>query len=54
MLNTGILLDKLQIDNIIPVYKKEDDTLFTNYRRISLLPIISKLFDKMFDITLQL
>ncbi len=48
VLNTAIFADKLNIAKIIPVYKKEDDTLFTNYRPISLLPTISKIFEKKY------
>ncbi len=46
MLNTVISPDKLKIAKIIPVYKKEDNTFFTNYRPISLLPTMSKLVEK--------
>ncbi len=38
MINIGIFPDKLQIAKIIPIYKKNDETLFTNYRQISLYP----------------
>ncbi len=46
MLNTGIFPDKLQISKIISIHKKLNDHLFTNYRPISLLPVISKIFEK--------
>ncbi len=45
MLNTVIFPDKLKIAKIIPLFKKDDENLFTNYRPISLLPTISKVFD---------
>ncbi len=47
MISTGIFPDKLKIAKINPIYKKEDETLFTNYRPISLLPAISKIFEKV-------
>ena len=47
MLCTGIFPDNLKIAKVNPVFKKDDDTQFTNYRPISLLPAISKIFEKV-------
>ena len=47
MINTGIFPDKLKLAKVCPIYKKDDENLFTNYRPISLLPAISKIFEKV-------
>ena len=39
---TGIVPDKLKISKVIPMFKSEDGTNFTNYRPISILPCFSK------------
>ena len=45
-LTTGIFPDKLKVAKIIPLFKKDDPHNFDNYRPISLLPAISKVFEK--------
>ncbi len=47
MLTTGIFPDKLKTAKVTPIFKKDDDTLFSNYRPISILPAISKIFEKV-------
>ena len=48
MLNTRIFPDNLKIAKVVPLYKKVDDRLFTNYRPISLLSSVSKIFERVF------
>ncbi|KAI0221008.1 hypothetical protein LSAT2_027557, partial [Lamellibrachia satsuma] len=47
VLNTGQFPDKLKVAKVIPIFKKNDPTLFTNYRPISLLPVISKVLERI-------
>ena len=47
MLNTGIFPEKLKIAKNKPFFKKGENTCFTNYRPISLLPAISKIFQRV-------
>ena len=43
---TGIFPDKLNLAKVIPLYKKDNTHLIENYRPISILPSISKVFEK--------
>ena len=43
----GIFPDILKIGKVTPVYKKGDKQIFENYRPISTLPIIGKIFEKI-------
>jgi hypothetical protein len=45
-INTGIFPDKLKTAKVIPIFKKNDNKLLENYRPISLLPSVSKIFEK--------
>ena len=45
-LKTGRFPCKLKVAKIIPIFKKGDEHDFNNYRPISLLPSISKVFEK--------
>ena len=44
---TGCCPDLLKIAKVIPIYKKDDSSLVTIYRPISLLPCISKILEKI-------
>ena len=44
---TGIFPDRLKISRVIPLYKKDDPHLVDNYRPISILPAISKVFERI-------
>ena len=46
-LTSGIFPDTLKIAKIIPLFKKGDKTLLENYRPISILPAISKNFERI-------
>ena len=46
-INTGIFPDQLKIAKVVPIFKKKDNMNIENYRPISLLPSISKIFEKI-------
>ena len=46
-ISAGTFPDKLKIADMVPVFKKEDQNDKTNYRPISLLSLISNIFEKV-------
>ena len=46
-LSNGILPDSLKVAKVIPLHKKGDTALLDNYRPISILPSISKIFERI-------
>ena len=52
MFQVGIFPCLLKISKVLPIYKKYDDSLFSNYRLILLLPSVSKNFERAIMIEL--
>ena len=52
-LPTGIFPDLLKVAKVVPLFKKGDSLMVDNYRPISLLPSISKVFEKVVYIQLS-
>ena len=46
-LHSGIFPDRLKIAKVLPLFKKGEKDIFDNYRPISILPAISKIFEKI-------
>ena len=47
MLRTGEFPEKLKLADVSPIHKKGDKTNKCNYRPVSILPIISKIYEKL-------
>ena len=39
--------NSLKVADVIPIHKENETTLLKNYRRVSLLPVVSKIFERM-------
>ena len=48
----GTFPKQLQIARIVPIHKKGDNSMVENYRPISILPCLSKVFEKIMSIRL--
>ena len=49
-ISSGKFQDSLKLSNIVPVHKKKDPTGKCNCRPVNVLPLLSKLFEKvMYD-----
>jgi len=46
-LSQGVFPDELKIAKVIPLYKANDPTHVNNYRPVSVLPVFSKLFERI-------
>ena len=46
-LQSGIVPDSMKLARILPLYKSKDHQLLVNYRPISLLPVFSKILEKV-------
>ena len=46
-LSEGLVPDMAKLAKIIPIYKAKDKNNISNYRPISLLPVISKILEKV-------
>jgi len=52
-INTGVFPDCLKLARVVPIYKSGDRCNTNNYRPISILPVLSKVFEKIMFIRLQ-
>ena len=47
MINEGVFPEDWKKSNVVPIHKKESKNLIKNYRHIILLPIFSKVFQRI-------
>ena len=46
-LQTGVFPRELKIANVVLIFKSGDEMLFTNHRPVSVLPIFSKILERL-------
>ena len=46
-LKEGIFSDEWKKANVVPIHKKNDMQILSNYRPVSLLPVCSKIFEHL-------
>ena len=46
-ISTGIVPDELKVAKVVPIYKKENPEIFSNYRPVSVLPCFSKILERL-------
>ena len=44
---TGIFPQQMKTANVVPIYKSGDEKMFSNYRPVSVLPVFSKLIERL-------
>lgn len=49
MLSTGVFPDKLKLARVVPIHKGGDINELSNYRPISVLPVLSKIFESVIN-----
>ena len=43
----GIFPSEMKLANVVPIYKSGDEMLFSNYRPVSVLPVFSKVLERL-------
>ena len=46
-INFGVVPDRMKLARVVPLFKSGNERLFSNYSPVSILPISSKLFQKI-------
>ena len=44
---TGVFPTELKVANVVPIFKSGDEMVFTNYRPVSVLPVFSKVLERL-------